>query len=309
VNRPSLELRRISLRNRPRARQRALLTVLTAVLLAAVQPLPVAGQTGQATAETAPAAQSAQPEFRQGRGENEVVLLHGLGSNAEIWNEVRPYLMGMYTVWTFELPGHGNTPPIESPDIEKMAGALHAYLKENDIAYPSLVGHGMGGLIALHYTLDHPADIDRLVMIDAGARQLATTAQKSAIVDGLMADYDYTVASRFVGVSKDSTVVQQVVDSALRTDSATFISLLTRSLDFDYSDELANHSVPVLVIGSEALFPEYETIGQYLGILGFEKVWNLNFKRIEGTGHFIMLERPTVLAQTLLSFIVSEQPR
>jgi len=247
--------------------------------------------------------------IKQGRGENEIVLIHGLGSNNEIWRHFAPYLMGSYKVWEFELPGHGSTKPIVNPDIVSVSELLNQFMRDNDIAYPTLVGHGVGGLIALRFTIDHPADVYRLIMIDIAAKQLATIEQKSSLVDGLLRDYDYTIASHYIDISPDSSIVHEVIDQALRTDSTSFISLLTSTLDFDYSSELADHSVPLLVIGSESLFPDQQTIRQRLRVLGFAKVWNLNFKRIEGSGHFVMLERPVVLAQTVLTFIKSEQPR
>jgi|GEM_PF-1998339 len=244
-------------------------------------------------------------EIIEGRGEREMVLIHGLGGNAEIWDECLPFLQGTFRVWTFELAGHGHTQPIMDPTIDKEVDRLAAFLKEQDIVYPTLVGHGMGGMIALKYTIEHPADVHRLIVLDAAPMQLASQEQKAAVGRELAVNYDDYVFTRFANMTPDVDVTERIIDMALRTDSATFISLLMSSFDFDVSDQLYSMPVPMLVVGSELMFPSYEDSQQMLEQYGFGKARALSFKRMGGTGHFMMIERPIYLASVLLAFGVS----
>ena len=98
-----------------------------------------------------------------------MVLIHGLGSSAEVWDGLAPYLMGTFRVFRFELAGHGRTQPIDDPTIAKEVERLSDFLLENDVLYPTLVGHGLGGMIALSFALDHPADVHRLILMDSGS--------------------------------------------------------------------------------------------------------------------------------------------
>ena len=109
----------------------------------------------------------AQPLLREGRGENEVVLIHGLGADAGIWDNVLGYLGGSTQAFAYELHGHGTTRPLATPTIAAEAAALGEWLKAKDLPYPTLVGHGLGGMIALQFALDHPADVRRVILIDA----------------------------------------------------------------------------------------------------------------------------------------------
>ena len=77
-----------------------------------------------------------RPPNLEGRGENEMVLIHGLGSNADIWDECLPFLKGTFKVWTFEMAGHGHTQPIPDPTIDKEAERLAAFLKEEESSTP-----------------------------------------------------------------------------------------------------------------------------------------------------------------------------
>ena len=112
--------------------------------------------TGGGTLPAAIAQQDTPPDpnAREGRGENEIVLIHGLGANASVWDNVAPYLRGMLKVWIYELHGHGETPPLRAPSITTEAAALGEFLREHDLPYPTLVGHGMGALIAFYASGD-----------------------------------------------------------------------------------------------------------------------------------------------------------
>ena len=220
------------------------------------------------------------PAFIGEWGEYEIVLIHGLGGDADIWDDVLPFLKGTFRVWTFEMAGHGRTQPIPDPTIDKEAERLGAFLKEQGVIYPTLVGHALGGMIALKYTLDHPADVSRLILLDAAPMQLASQEQKAAVGQELANNYDKFVYSRFINMTPNEEITERIVDTALRTDSATFISLLMSSFDFDVSDQLYSLPVPMLVVGSELMFPGKDDSRHMLEHYGFGKARSLSFKRI-----------------------------
>lgn len=260
---------------------------------------------GAAWAQEPPTIAEAPAELREGRGEFEMVLIHGLGANSEIWEGVLPYLEGTFKVWTFELSGHGTTQPILDPTIEKEADRLAAFLSEKDITYPTLVGHGLGGMIALQYSLDHPADVHRLIMIDAAPKQLASQEQKAEVGQALVEKYDEFIYNRYSSMSPEPDITEQIVDMALRTHRSSFTSLLMSSFDYDVTDRLYDFTVPLLVLGSELLFPHPDTSQQVLKQIGFGKARSLTFKRMGLTGHYVMLERAPYTASVLLAFGVT----
>ncbi|MCP4291779.1 MAG: alpha/beta hydrolase [bacterium] len=258
---------------------------------------------------TVPSSAQSQGESQvlEGRGEFEIVLIHGLGSNAKVWDEVVPYLMGTFNVAVFEMAGHGKTQPIADNTITKEVLRLESFIKENGFVYPTLVGHGMGGMIALEYTMDHPSDVYRLMMIDSAPVQLASAEQKQNIAQALIDDYEHFVAARYSAMSPDEEVTEKIIDSAMKTEAATFVSLLMSSFDYDETERLKSLSVPLLVIGSELLFPNPEQNRAILDQIGFGYARSLSFKRFGRTGHFMMLERPSLTASVLLAFGVSAE--
>ena len=67
--------------------------------------------------------------------------------------------------------------------------------------------------------------------------------------------------------------------------------------------------MPILVIGSNFLFPEPARSRARLDELGFDTARTISFKHVPGTGHFVMLERPAYVASVILFFIISQQSR
>jgi len=232
----------------------------------------------------------------------DLVLIHGLGGNATIWEDTIPLLELVFNVWTFELPGHGTTPPIADATIETVSQELEDYIAEHGIRRPTLVGHGMGGLLALRYAFDRPDAVNRVALIDCAPKQLATDEQKAAVADQLVRNYDRFVAGYYLNMSPREEVNQKAVDMALRTDQVTFQQLLLSSFDFDVTEELKQQSIPILLIGSAMLFPDPAHARRAMELMGFGDARAITYKTMPEVGHYMMIEQPGYLASTIIAF-------
>ncbi|MYV44774.1 alpha/beta fold hydrolase [Streptomyces sp. SID2888] len=89
---------------------------------------------------------------RQGTGEP-VVLLHGLGCQRQAWDPVVPLLTGHREIVAMDLPGFGWSPDLDPGvprDLETAAAWLGSVFTALHVDRPHVVGHSLGGLIALH---------------------------------------------------------------------------------------------------------------------------------------------------------------
>jgi pimeloyl-ACP methyl ester carboxylesterase len=294
---------------RPRSLPLPALLLLALALLAA-QPAvsqPTATPPPSTTEPKANAEPKAKlPDFKPGTNPRfEMVLIHGLGGAAAEWDQVEPYLKGTFKVASFELAGHGKTQPVMDPTIISEAKRLEEFIRTSGMSYPTLVGHGLGGMVALQYALDHPGVIHRLILLDTAPRQLAGQEQKAEIGKALIEDYDRFVGERYAMMSPNDAVTDRILDMALRTHAASFVSLLLSSFDFDLTERLHTLTVPMLVVGSEMMFPRPDETQPMLVQYGYDKARSLSFKRFGKTGHYIMLEQPVMLASVLMAFGVS----
>lgn len=98
-----------------------------------------------------------------------IVLLHGLGGSWQTWLKNIPALACEHRVIAVDLPGFGASQMLPAPaDMATHAQVVAALLDELGIASATLVGHSMGGLVALQLVEARPDLVERLVMANAG---------------------------------------------------------------------------------------------------------------------------------------------
>ena len=102
---------------------------------------------------------------RQGEGEP-VLLLHGWGCTGEIFKHIASVLSTAYTTYSFDIPGFGASgEPTEVWGVEKYTQMVEAFVKENGIERPALMGHSFGGRVSIVFASRN--EVSRLVLVDA----------------------------------------------------------------------------------------------------------------------------------------------
>jgi pimeloyl-ACP methyl ester carboxylesterase len=98
-----------------------------------------------------------------------VVLIHGFGYSHHTWRFNQPALAGRYRAVALDLPGFGASARTRLPRfaIRTQARAVRDFIRELGIDRAHVVGHSLGGTIALRLALDHPEAVARLVVVDS----------------------------------------------------------------------------------------------------------------------------------------------
>ena len=99
-----------------------------------------------------------------------IVFLHGMGASAATWDAVGEALSDRYLTVAVDLPGHGGSPCPDDPDRFTRDAAL-ADVDEllATLAEPAiLVGHSLGGGVAMQFAYQFPQMLERLILIGAG---------------------------------------------------------------------------------------------------------------------------------------------
>ncbi len=106
----------------------------------------------------------------QGKG-TAVVLLHGFYENKEMWNAFVPEFSKKHRIITIDLLGHGQTECLGYVhSMEDQADMVHHVLHELKIRKAVLVGHSMGGYIALAFAELYPDAMKGLVLLNSTSR-------------------------------------------------------------------------------------------------------------------------------------------
>jgi pimeloyl-ACP methyl ester carboxylesterase len=114
--------------------------------------------------------------YRNWGGEGRpMVLLHGLASNARIWDFVAPTLARHFRVLALDQRSHGLTDVAEDGyDFPTIMRDLHAFLETLDLQRPILVGHSWGANTVLEYAATRPAVPAAIVLVDGGFSELSS---------------------------------------------------------------------------------------------------------------------------------------
>jgi pimeloyl-ACP methyl ester carboxylesterase len=119
-----------------------------------------------------------QLHFKQlGHGEP-LVLLHGLFGSGDNWFGVAPKLAEKFHVFAPDLRNHGHSPHHAEMDYPLMAADLEKFFAAQKIESARVIGHSMGGKVAMQFALDFPARVKKLVVVDMSPRAYARTHDK-----------------------------------------------------------------------------------------------------------------------------------
>src|SRR5438045_5811729 len=95
--------------------------------------------------------------LERGAGKEALVLLHGIGGRAEMWEPQFGAFSSRYNVIAWNMPGYGGSPALPQMTFPALADALETLLDTLPTKRIHLVGHSMGGMVAQEFLL-HRAD-------------------------------------------------------------------------------------------------------------------------------------------------------
>ncbi len=95
-----------------------------------------------------------------------ILILHGLFGSKRNWQSIARLLSEECQVFTLDLRNHGESEHVDSMSYQVMADDIFQFISEHSLEEVSLVGHSMGGKVAMQMALQYPEIIKRLVIID-----------------------------------------------------------------------------------------------------------------------------------------------
>ncbi len=101
-----------------------------------------------------------------------VLLVHGLGLNRHMWQWQRNALAERYTVISYDLFGHGESPPPPAtPSLTLFSGQLQRLIDEVDVRKAAIAGFSLGGMIARRFAMDHGSRLWALAILHSAHKR------------------------------------------------------------------------------------------------------------------------------------------
>ncbi len=175
-----------------------------------------------------------------GKGNIDVVLLHGWGQNIEMMNPIGEKLEKICNVTIIDLPGHGGSPePEKALTIYEYADIVKELVDKLKIKKPIIIGHSFGGRIGIIYASKY--DVQKLILL--GAPCIRHEQKVSTKVKILKSLKKVKVLNKFEGFAK-----KHIGSRDYRAASPVMREILVNTVNEDLTENAKNVKVPTLLI-------------------------------------------------------------
>ena len=247
----------------------------------------------------------------------DVVLLHGLFGQGSNLGSIARALQTEFRVHSPDLPDHGHSPWTDEPSIASYAEAVGHWMATRDIPRAHVLGHSLGGKVAMELALSYPALVDKLVVADIAP----VTYQPSheTIFEGL---FEVSAAQ-----CESRQEAARVLEKTIQDPGVVqFLLLNLRRVgvgqgpgegawQWRLNHEGLAAAYPNLLQGIAAAHP---FDGETLFIRGEQSAYVTDAHReaiealfshvevatIDGTGHWLHVEKPSLFNQMVLDFLI-----
>lgn len=245
-----------------------------------------------------------------GKGEP-VLLIPGFTCTAAVWDETVNRLSQNYECHAFTLAGFGGVPPVSFPWLPKIKDAMLKYVKDKKLYNSVVIGHSLGGTLALWLSIEEDTLFKKLILIDAlpsvGALMIPDFKPETLAYDNSynkklleMEEKDFSaMAGKMASfMALNSNVHSNLISWILESDRETYVKGYTDLLKLDLRNEISQIQIPVTILA--ATYPNKE----FMQVQYQKQFAKLKHKRviyIADSAHFIMYDQPDRFISTLIS--------
>ena len=234
------------------------------------------------------------------QGGDSLVFIHGAGGSRSFWRLQEAYFSQAFNVIIMELPGHGAAPGPGVQEIKGYALWIKGALDELKLSRPFVIGHSMGGAIAMELAVRFPALPKGLVLVSTGAR-LRTVPD---ILDGIKQAFPETVkliCERSFAQDAPAEMKQATAAEMMKNSPDVLHGDFSACDRFDIMEQVQTINKPTLVICGDQ---DILTPIKYSRFLA-DTIAGARLEIIKGAGHLVMLERAEEFNKKLEDFFRS----
>lgn len=240
----------------------------------------------------------------------DIVFLHGLFGAGDNWRSIGRSLSDRFRVHLLDLPNHGKSAWIDNPELGELANIVHQWTRDNGLGQYHLLGHSMGGKVAMQMALnDHADPLLSLTVVDIAPKRYAPHHQDVFFALNNV-DFDELNDRKSI----DDAMKPHVTDDVVR-------GFLLKSLHRKDGKLAWRFNVPVLESRYDSVAGEPTSKTPFPGSTLFIKGMNSNYitaedqdtirtlfpnakaKLIEGAGHWPHAEKPAIFTKIVSDFL------
>lgn len=198
---------------------------------------------------------------KSGNGDQAIIFIPGFASSGDVWNETKPNFERDFTCYTLTMAGFAGVKPQGNATFKNWENGIADYIKANNIQKPILIGHSMGGGLALAIAADYPDLIGKIVVVDALPCLAALSdptfkskenndcspmvTQMTGMTDTQFYDMQKQTMPRLL---QDTSKLEMVVGWSVKSDRQTFAGMYCDFFNVDLRDKIASIKCPALIL-------------------------------------------------------------
>jgi pimeloyl-ACP methyl ester carboxylesterase len=253
-----------------------------------------------------------------------ILLIPGLESSGDVWTGVSAHLSVHYQVHVLTLAGFAGEPSVPGLRLDGIKDQIIAYVRENQLDRPVIIGHSLGAFLALWIAASAPELPEKVIAVDgvpflpALMDPHATAESSRDGAEKMRATYKSMDARQLAAVSKmalsamitDPKSIDLAVEWARRSDPAFVAQAVYDLMTTDLRDDIRRIRVPVLTIGAAKAFA-----GDEARLAAVRAAYERQIAAIPdhklfmdpNALHFIMLDDPDYLLRTMDRFLEAKE--
>lgn len=250
-----------------------------------------------------------------------MILIPGLASSREVWADLATRLRQDHRLHLVQLAGFAGSPAVtdsEGKVLAPVAEAIADYIRTQHIEAPVIIGHSLGGEVALMLGARHPDQVGRLMIVDALpfytllidplATSETATVQAAAMRSSLLAaspeQSEAMQKASIARLAKTEAVRPGLVSAGISSDRKTVADAVYELMITDLRPELGRISAPVEVVYAyDAFYGVPASSVDATFRRAYASTPDIHFTRIDDSFHFVMLDQPERFASAVAAFL------
>ncbi len=238
-----------------------------------------------------------------------LIILHGLFGASDNWLTIGKSLSEHFEVYLVDQRNHGQSFHDPEHSFEAMALDLGDFITDHAISKPIVIGHSMGGKVAMRYALDHPENLEKLIVVDISPRGYKVHHDK--ILAGLKSINLASLSSR---KEADDQLAVYVSNLGERQFLLKSLNRTYEGFEWKINVKAIDRNIGLIVgeisgdpIGLPTLFIDGEN-SNYIRDIDFPIIKNLfpnsSIITIKNAGHWVHAEQPEDFLKTVSDFLL-----
>lgn len=238
------------------------------------------------------------------------IILHGLFGSSDNWLSIAKQLADKYTIHLLDSRNHGKSPHTDQFGYDNMAMDVREYIQDHNLKNIILMGHSMGGKVAMKIALEYPMRVKSLIIADIAPRKYSIIHNQ--IIDALLSINPDNLDSReqadlqLSQTIKSSMLRKFLLKNLYRDDDKVYkwrinLSAICKNLDSLGAQVISNHKYEDKVLFLKGELSDYITAEDENEIYSlFPKAI---IKTVPRASHWLHAENPESFLYEIKSFL------